>query len=205
MASLQSLTRIIDQNGRAAPEFLRWLAAYVREAWPVGSIFATVNEQNPANLIGYGRWEAFGAGRVLVGQDATDPDFATLEGEGGGKTTEASAHTGTAVSPHEGAAVSPHAGTAVAPHDNHTHEVTTAVTAETGQFAAGDESVAVTAVVNSTVTSSGTSVTLEHVVTQPNDHTVTQPSDHEVTQPDDHDPISVLQPYIVVRLWKRVS
>ena len=45
-------------------------------AYPVGSIYmnATV-ATNPATLLGFGTWVAFGAGQVPVGIDATDNDF----------------------------------------------------------------------------------------------------------------------------------
>lgn len=41
---------------------------------------------NPATLLGYGTWAAFGAGRVLVGLDSGDPDFDTVKEVGGSKT-----------------------------------------------------------------------------------------------------------------------
>ena len=35
--------------------------------WPVGSIFMTVDSRNPKNILGFGVWEKFAAGRVIVG------------------------------------------------------------------------------------------------------------------------------------------
>jgi hypothetical protein len=61
------------------------LAAVAGEAFPVGSVFITVVATDPATLLGYGTWQAFGAGRVLVGIDAGDPDFDTVEETGGTK------------------------------------------------------------------------------------------------------------------------
>jgi hypothetical protein len=40
-----------------------------RQAWPVGSIFITVTNENPADLLGYGTWVPYGGGRVLIGVD----------------------------------------------------------------------------------------------------------------------------------------
>src|SRR3990172_2175284 len=56
------------------------------DAFPVGSVFIGVVATNPATLLGYGTWAAFGAGRVLVGLDALDTDFDTAEETGGAKT-----------------------------------------------------------------------------------------------------------------------
>jgi len=55
--------------------------------YPVGSIYMNATSStNPATLIGFGTWVAFGAGRVPVGIDATDTDFDTAEETGGAKT-----------------------------------------------------------------------------------------------------------------------
>ena len=58
----------------------------LERAYPVGSLFLSVVATNPAELLGFGTWAAFGAGRMLVGQDAGDADFDTLEETGGAKT-----------------------------------------------------------------------------------------------------------------------
>ena len=70
-----------DLDLRYAP-----LGAPAGEAFPVGSVFIAVVATNPGTLLGYGTWSAFGAGRVLVGVDAGDPDFDTAEETGGAKT-----------------------------------------------------------------------------------------------------------------------
>lgn len=56
------------------------------EAFPVGSIYIAAVATNPATLLGYGTWAAFGTGRVLVGIDAGQTEFDTLEETGGAKT-----------------------------------------------------------------------------------------------------------------------
>jgi len=56
-------------------------------AYPIGSIYinAAVNT-NPATLLGFGTWTSFGAGRVLVGYDASDALFNPIGKTGGAKT-----------------------------------------------------------------------------------------------------------------------
>lgn len=56
-------------------------------AYPVGSIYMNASDAtNPATLLGFGTWVAFGAGKVPVGIDAGDTDFDTAEETGGAKT-----------------------------------------------------------------------------------------------------------------------
>jgi hypothetical protein len=56
------------------------------EAFPVGSVFVSVVATDPATLLGYGTWSAFGAGRMMVGFDSGDADFDAVEETGGAKT-----------------------------------------------------------------------------------------------------------------------
>jgi hypothetical protein len=56
-------------------------------AYPVGSVYMNASDStNPATLLGFGTWVAFGAGRVPVGIDSGDTDFDTAEETGGAKT-----------------------------------------------------------------------------------------------------------------------
>jgi hypothetical protein len=66
-------------------------------AYPVGSIYMNAAvATNPATLLGFGTWVAFGAGKVPVGIDAADSDFNTVEGTGGTKDAVLVSHTHTA-------------------------------------------------------------------------------------------------------------
>lgn len=53
--------------------------------YPVGSIYMSVNNTDPSTLFG-GTWEAWGSGRVPVGVNTSDTNFATVEKTGGAST-----------------------------------------------------------------------------------------------------------------------
>jgi microcystin-dependent protein len=64
--------------------------------YPVGSIYINAtNSTNPGTLLGFGTWTAFGAGRVPVGFNASDPLFDTAEETGGSKDATVVSHTHT--------------------------------------------------------------------------------------------------------------
>lgn len=77
-------TPTTDTTQIATTAFVQAAMAVV---YPVGSIYSNATSStNPATLLGFGTWTAFGAGRVLVGLDASDTDFDTAEETGGAKT-----------------------------------------------------------------------------------------------------------------------
>jgi hypothetical protein len=62
-------------------------ATTLQAVYPVGSIYINASvSTNPATLLGFGTWVAFGAGRTMVGLDASDTDFDNAEETGGSKT-----------------------------------------------------------------------------------------------------------------------
>jgi hypothetical protein len=163
--------------------------------WPVGSIFTSVVATNPATLLGFGTWAAFGAGRVLVGLNAGDPDFDTVEETGGAKT-----HT------HDAGTLVPsaHAGAAVGDHASHTHTFTPAGTINAHTTTTDGTSTGGTAKVTGPGThtftgtggtTAGPSATLSHSVTQPSAHTMSGTSAAA----------NGLPPYIVVYMWERTA
>ena len=73
-----------------------FVTAALSAVYPVGSIYVNAAvSTNPATLLGFGTWEAFGAGRVMVGLNASDALFDTLEETGGSKDSAVVAHTHT--------------------------------------------------------------------------------------------------------------
>ena len=70
-----------------------FVIAALQALHPIGSIYinAGVNT-NPATLLGFGTWTAFGAGRVMVGLDGADALFDALEESGGSKDAVVVSH-----------------------------------------------------------------------------------------------------------------
>ena len=81
--------QVMSTNGEGQVSFttLSGVTATISNAYPVGSIYMNAtNSTNPATLLGFGTWTAFGAGRVLIGIDSSDTDFDSAEETGGSKT-----------------------------------------------------------------------------------------------------------------------
>jgi hypothetical protein len=156
--------------------------------WPIGSVFTSTLSTNPAVLLGFGTWSAFGAGRVLVGLDASDPSFDVALETGGSKT---STPTGTVSQPTftgtaniASSAVS--AGTPAGTINAHTTAADSTTTGGTAK---------VTGPGTHTFTGSALG-THQHTLTPAG--TVSQPSFTGAAQ-------SVLPPYIVVFFFTRTS
>ena len=72
-----------------------FVQAALQAVYPVGSIYISTTTTNPATTFGFGTWTAFGAGRAIVGQDTGDSSFDTLEETGGSKDAIVVEHTHT--------------------------------------------------------------------------------------------------------------
>lgn len=46
-----------------------YLEQRMQKLYPIGSIFTSTTDDDPADLMGFGKWEKFAAGRVLIGAD----------------------------------------------------------------------------------------------------------------------------------------
>ena len=74
-----------------------FVQAALAAIYPVGSIYTNAtNNTNPGTLLGFGTWTAFGAGRVMVGFNGSDPLFDAAEETGGSKDAIVVSHTHTA-------------------------------------------------------------------------------------------------------------
>lgn len=61
------------------------LNAGLQKLYPVGSVYFSTVNTNPATLFGFGTWQAWGTGRVPVGVDPAQTEFNTAEKTGGEK------------------------------------------------------------------------------------------------------------------------
>jgi len=76
-----------------------FVQAALAAMYPVGSIYTNASSStNPATLLGFGTWTAFGAGRVMVGFDSGNSLFDTAEETGGSADAITVSHTHTATS-----------------------------------------------------------------------------------------------------------
>jgi len=157
--------------------------------YPVGWCLLSFVNINPATFLGYGTWVAAGAGRVLVGLDAGDADFNVVEKTGGEKSRGSLKHSGAGVSDHPPLT---HSGCTVTQHP----------ATNTGPASAGATKRGSTASTLTLGVHTHQLPALSHSVLQASQHPTQQ---HEAIQADEHPAISVLQPYLVAYIWKRVA
>ena len=195
---LDGVTAFKDENDMASDSdssiaSQQSIKAYVttmfQAMYPVGSIYTNASvSTNPATLLGFGTWAAFGSGKVLVGLDSGDASFDTLEETGGSKTANLQhSHT---VDSHTHTLSSGYAAIAMAqssPAFFMKRKTTTSWTAtQQGQTEANSASSTATTVGADLGGSSGAASSSS----MNNQLSTTQ---------------SIVQPYIVVYMWKRTA
>ena len=144
--------------------------------FPVGAIYTAVVSTNPGTLLGFGTWTAFGAGRVMVGFNASNALFDTAEETGGSADSVTISHTHTASTGISG---------------THTHPLNGGSTGVQGQAGAGFGYGASND--NTAVRVTDTDAGGNHT------HSVT------VDAAGSSGTNANYQPYITVYMWKRVS
>lgn len=84
-----------DSTKLATTAFVQDIADAIKSAlYPVGSIYTNATSStNPGTLLGFGTWTAFGAGRVMVGFNASNALFDTAEETGGSADAITVSHT----------------------------------------------------------------------------------------------------------------
>jgi len=153
------------------------VTASLAAVYPVGSIYINAGvSTNPATLLGFGTWTAFGAGRVMVGLNASDALFDTLEETGGSKDAIVVSHTHTATS------------TVTDPQHQHAASSGNFLTETgSGSYAYGGTGANISVVTNTANASTGVTVA-----------TTNSTEGSSGTNAN-------MQPYIVVYMWKRTA
>lgn len=155
--------------------------ALLDSIYPVGSIYTNATSStNPATLLGFGTWSAFGAGRVMVGFNGSDPLFDTAEETGGSKDAVTVSHT--------------HTGTTAS---NGAHEHETRTGSYTGMSVVSGTSILL---IDKDATSYGDPLA-SNVMTTAGAHTHTFTTDSTGSSGTNAN----LQPYITVYMWKRTA
>ena len=86
-------------NSTTAIATTAFVQAALAAIYPVGSIYTNATSStNPATLLGFGTWTAFGAGRVMVGFNSSNALFDVAEETGGSADAVLPSHTHTATS-----------------------------------------------------------------------------------------------------------
>lgn len=153
-----------------------FVQAALSAMYPVGSIYMNSSvTTNPATLLGFGTWTAFGAGRVPVGYNASNTLFDSLEETGGSADAVLPSHTHTAT----------FTGTALA---GHTHTIGAGLSPGGGGGTGGGD-------LNS---SSGSTTTSSVSAGTPAGSVSVSTEGSSATNAN-------YQPYITVAMWKRTA
>jgi hypothetical protein len=164
-----------------------FVTAALQAVYPVGSIYInSASSTNPSTLLGFGTWEAFGAGRVLVGLNASDSLFDTLEETGGSKDAIVVSHTHT------------YSGT-TSTTGEHQHDIRSAATGGLLQH-----TLAAGATVHRIENGSSVGIPESKFIAAPtgnHNHTFSGTTASTGSSGTNAN----LQPYITVRMWKRTA
>ena len=164
-----------------------FVTAAFQAMYPVGSIYINAGvSTNPATLLGFGTWTAFGAGRVMVGLNASDALFDTLEETGGSKDAILVQHNHT---------FSATTGNMSA-NSTHAHQMKyTDITNEARNFSTDNNDSAQGYDLTGYDALNTSTADLQHT------HTVSGSTDNSGTSGTNLN----LQPYITVAMWKRTA
>lgn len=153
-----------------------FVATAIAAAYPVGSIYINAtNSTNPATLLGFGTWTAFGAGRVLVGFDSGNTLFDSAEETGGSYDSIVVSHTHTGTTNSDGA---------------HTHQILRNATPTNGVDTTGIAANSYDGNNNGPVTTTSSGVHTHAFTTGSTGSSATNAN---------------IQPYITVYMWKRTA
>jgi hypothetical protein len=165
-----------------------FVTAGLQALYPVGSIYINAGvTTNPATLLGFGTWTAFGAGRVMVGLNGSDSLFDALEETGGSKDAVVVSHT--------------HTGATSDPGDIVSGSVTATVASSAGAFNSPSGDFSVSDLDGECLANSGAASAYRTLSISGGAHTHTFTTDSTGSSATNAN----LQPYITVAMWKRTA
>lgn len=154
--------------------------------YPIGTIYENANtDENPSTLLGFGTWQQYGQGRVLVGVNEGDADFGSLSSTGGAKNVSLT----TGQMPEHNHVINPPSVT-TSTTGNHRHSIGPAGT--WGDWGLVD---------GNNASSSGTAYTN---YTGNHNHTVNIPQFNSGSRGSSQAHTN-LQPYVTVYRWRRIA
>lgn len=171
-----------------------FVQAALQALYPVGSVYINASStSNPSSLLGFGTWVSVGDGRVLVNQDTTDTSFDTLGKTGGSKNSIVVSHTHTY-------------STTTSSNGAHTHTINDpghshSIEAQNGGISSPPSYVALTGVLQSSVNTSTATTGITINSNGSHTHTLSGTTDSTGSSGTNAN----LQPYVVVKMWKRTA
>jgi hypothetical protein len=166
-------------NNSTALATTAFVQAALSALYPVGSIYTNATSStNPGTSLGFGTWTAFGAGRVMVGFNASNTLFDTAEETGGSADSIVVSHT--------------HTATSTVTDPTHSHASSGSSTVIVGNAAVGNVPAGGSTVVptgNNTLLAASTGISV-----------ATTNASTGVSGTDTN-----YQPYITVYMWKRTA
>ena len=164
----------------------------MNEIYPVGSIYTSTESTNPSEKFG-GEWERYGKGKTLVGVDEEDSSFNVSSKTGGSKSINlAHSHT---VNSHTHTTKDHTLTIDEMPSHNHLSSIHGYIISSSAIASAGNDPVAVNA--------SAPAITTKNYYTKYAGGGSAQ--NHGETTNSLSSKQSILNPYITVYIWKRVS
>lgn len=173
-----------------------FVQAALQALYPVGSIYINASSTtNPATLLGFGTWAAFGEGKVLVGQNTSDTSFDTLEETGGSKDAITVSHTHTVSTTTDSSGAHTHSIS----DPGHTHTTTIPLGNYSGDSSEGNDGG--TNFGSRAWTSSSSTTGISIATGGAHTHTLSGTTDSSGSSGTNAN----LQPYVVVKIWKRTA
>ena len=160
--------------------------ATLSQIYPVGSIYMSVVSTSPTVLFGMGVWTPFAEGKMLVGLNILDTDFDTAEETGGAKTKTIAQEN------------LPNISTGAGTSHNHTQNAHNHVITELRDATTGGSTTNI-ALNADTSSTTGTKVTGSATATNQAEAAHTHSLGGSGTA------LNVVNPYIVVYMWKRTA